>query len=826
MSTPRKTDRVSLARHHHPQSPFGRADDPSHEFEFETNLALSPPTKQNGTRPRHNYRTGTLAGAYRAISRTSMSEEGVHLGSTPSPRQPWNRIDKQSPTSDISNPPEELVDAYKRIEEDGTLADYVQWDDPEVSSRKNSPGRLSRSSSKQRGREYDGGSRDGRAFSEGGLFDGIGHNSPRRTTDYSRDEQRLRRVTGKDSPVFSKAKTTSHSALTADNLQRREKEERPWEQDNNRYHQDQQTSDYEGDRGPSLNLPRTWGSRAARRQEWLRNVSGSSGSEPPENGNRDISDEAPAPKTNTNENQSSRPIRSSSHIDRASASNRGALEERVANLRTQNVQDTKDQAGLGLDQHSLQTDGAAIPNTPIVVYKNSNMTRPSTTKRDSQELLRKLSRTESPKMDQIQTPDPPKLFERKFYDKTPRVTGAWVDTPMTERAVDIPSDLTKDIVAPPAPPNAKEESASALKPAADVKPAAGQKDSKLSEDKKNSPEPIIAKQSKPRPPLARPKLPKSALETVIEDASSGKEALNMGDDTIESLQAILDDPTDLKIEEDEDAAYKHVLDRLGLLRQNSEGSDDYDRIDTKLQSLAQHITEVKKGLDRLQGHVANGFEDLDAKNGTTKTPPPISTPTSSESCKTCSTPSDTRLYAAIPLPRLWEQNLTSRRLQLTKLGWTTLICTMWYIIECTMTEMYSHPLISDTCTGYCLRPDAPVFPFVTVTMLWRWSHLSTVLGPIITLGVALFRLVAQLLGLWDGYVDEPASLANLVGEIRINGTPVAFPWLTPPSKTQGFSPSSVLPPPPPPPRPEWTPRHDAPTQAGDDQASMDDDEYL
>lgn len=346
----------------------------------------------------------------------------------------------------------------------------------------------------------------------------------------------------------------------------------------------------------------------------------------------------------------------------------------------------------------------------------------------------------------------------------------------------------------------------------------------MTETKKSSPEPIVGKQSKPRPPLARPKLPKSALETVIEDASSGKEALNMGDDTIESLQAILDNPIDPKIEEDEEAAYKHVLDRLGLLRRNSEGVDDYDRIDTKLQSLAHHITEVKKGLDRLQGHVANGFEDLDAKKDTVKTPPILAS-TSSESCKTCSTPSDARVYAAIPLPRLWERKFTSRRLQLTKLGWITLIFTAWYIIECTMTEMYSHPIISDTCTGYCLRPDAPVFPFTTVTMLWRWSHLSTILAPIMTLGIALFRLVAQLLGLWDGYVDEPAGLTNLVGEIRINGTPVAFPWLTPPSRTQGFSPSSVLPPPPPP-RPEWTPRHGAPTQAGDDQASMEDDEYL
>jgi len=141
-----------------------------------------------------------------------------------------------------------------------------------------------------------------------------------------------------------------------------------------------------------------------------------------------------------------------------------------------------------------------------------------------------------------------------------------------------------------------------------------------------------------------------------------------------------------------------------------------------------------------------------------------------------------------------------------------------------MTEMYAHPLISDHCTGYCLRPDAPVFPFVTVTMLWRWSRLSTLLAPVLTIAIALFRLVTQLLGLWDGYVDDPAIITNLVGEIRINGTPVAVPWLIPPSKTQAFMPPSDIPPPPPP--PVWTPRNEAPVQVADDRASMDDDEYL
>ena len=102
-------------------------------------------------------------------------------------------------------------------------------------------------------------------------------------------------------------------------------------------------------------------------------------------------------------------------------------------------------------------------------------------------------------------------------------------------------------------------------------------------------------------------------------------------------------------------------------------------------------------------------------------------------------------------------------------------------------------------------------------MLWRWSHLSALLMPVFTVCMAIFRLVAQLLGLWDGFVDEPPQLGNLMGEIRINGTPVAFPWLSSPA-TKSIAP--------PPQQPVWTPRNEVPVKWEDDQPSMDDDEIL
>ncbi|KAJ5808317.1 hypothetical protein N7474_009586 [Penicillium riverlandense] len=769
----------------HPASPFARArPDPDYEFDLSASHFPSPSKQHGSTRPRHTLRTGTLAGAYRAASRRpAMTDEDLLLAGMASSSPRRNRqefINALSPSSQPSNPPEELVDVYKRIEEDGTLANYVRseedWPEPaQYPEARPASTRISRSTSRTRERNSGVPRGDGPMVSDTGFHDDTGNSvlSRRRISD-TRDEQRLRRVTGTDSPIFSRAHTGRQAALTADNLQRRDDED-----------DHTQPPEEDGDRGPSLNLPSTWGSRASRRQEWLRNVSSHNAPEQRES-------ESILPRTKTTNETIYKPLRASPRpSERSSLPTRSALGERTANPLAQDAQDEKK-----ADGNASSGEGNPIPNTPIVVYKNSAFNKPSTIKRDSQDLLRRLSRTESPKLDQIATPDPPKLFERRVYDKTPRVTGAWIDTPVTERVTEIPKNLTKDIVPKPVSEKEKEK-----EPAQEPK-SSGNDDINL--------EAQPTKRS--RPPLIRPKLPKSALETVMEDFNSGKEPLDMGDDTINSLQLILDDSGELKTEEEDDAAYeKTVLEKLELANA-SENKDlaDIDRLNQKLLSLRKNINEVRKGLDGLDGQVQRErqLESQSKENG--------------QHMQSGRSYHDGRVYAAIPLPRLWERHPISRRLQLTKLGLVTFVSLTWYVVECIMCEQYCHPVISDSCEGYCLQPDAPHFPWVTVTMLWRWSHLSTLLAPVITVTVAIFRLVAQLLGLSDGYVDDgPAALGNLVGEIRINGTPVSFPWLSSPSaQSVGSSEQQQQ-------QPVWTERiAPPPARAEDDQISIDDDEYL
>ncbi|KAJ5888019.1 hypothetical protein N7495_008060 [Penicillium taxi] len=857
MST-HKSDLVSLARHHYPPSPFGRARDINYEFDLDTSN-FPTPSKQHGTRP-HGYRTSTLAGAYQAASRVSMADGmGIQMPASPSPRRARDMPEALSPSPQRSIPPDEFAHNYGRFAEDGTMENHGHLDDWDGTR---SVSRLSQSSWQARERDIDVGSQNGLAYSETSFLDFTGAYSPRkRNVDYTKDEQRLRRVTGRDSAVFSKAKV-GRAALTAENLQRREVEAEEDKSGRGQQQNQQQVIEDDGEHGPILNVPTNWASRTRTRQDWTRNID----QHRPEEDQPEPIHENGMPSLRMEIDPEPKPIRLSPRsLARSRIPPRNTLENRVNDLRPRHVPKSHsyDEETLEQERHAL-SDGQPIPNTPIVVYKNSTFIKPTPTKRDSQDLLRRLSRAESPTVDQLQTPEPPKLFEKQIYDKTPKVTvGGWVDTPMpervTERVTEIP-ESTKVPTPPSTPPREREIHTRQPEPPTEAQPI--WKNQKYESNNSNELHQEEPKTRRTRPPLIRPKLPKSALATLIEEVSSGKETLEglaVGDDTLESLQELMNDPTSLKTEEEVAAFEKKVLAEIQQVASSNEhqkvdadkpndqvhrlnGDKPEDSVEKSVEKPVEKPVEQSVKPDGIENtlkpdqtlellqktveELRNGIKTLEKKVTTTTRPSSLKksqeighSHSPSGTCEKCFS-SDGRLYAAIPLPRLWKRMPQTGRRQVTKLGWFTIISLTWYVIECLMVEQYSHPFVSNTCSGYCLRPDAPHFPVVTVTMLWRWSHLSSILAPAFSIFVAFLRLMAQLLGLWDGYVDEPPRLGNLMGEIRINGTPVAFPWLSSPSaqSTQ----SRV----PPPQQPVWTVQPEASVKWEHDQPSMDDDEVL
>ncbi|CAG8940319.1 unnamed protein product [Penicillium salamii] len=816
---------TSRARDREPPSPFRYAS----KSDFKNPKLPSP--QDDGLNSRHAIRSRSLAQAYREVARTNMpvAREEFSPVTTPSPRQ--KRQQYAFSPYQLSPPPYELQNAYDQIQESEMLSDYVRDEDSDkqrVARRPASRGRQASFQPNPNATNSRSGSANDTHFSDAEFGGDLVDFKNRKSTDYTRDKERLRRATGQPSPVFSKAQAGRDTSL-ADSWRRRQQAEA--EAENNVSEDDGNL----GPSGPSPNLPSGWGYRAGHRQEWERKVSPPS--IPDQQGQRTRNRSSGS----TAEHPSPKPAHASHSPARSSLPARSALGERPD---TANMNNLGTQQGLGIKEtaprkEAFSVDGEQIPNSPITIYKNSSFTRPSPSKRDSRDLLRSLSRSETHKADEIQTPEPPKLFERKFYDKTPRVTGAWIDTPMTQRVaekVELPEDLTKDIVLPRQAPEVKDQNQPAKQP----------QETAPKMEKPSPEQPVEATRipnthssNSSRPPLPRPHLPKSALETVIEDASSGKD-IDLGDDTIESLQAIMDGPSDVKIEtpEDDEAYEKAVLASLEKANSKEPHDANIDLLSIKLNSLTRHIHDVQKGLDGLEEQVTRGVS-LSSQTGAkakTKSPTDVH---AGEPCNGCGTCSDGRVYAAVRLPRLFERRPRSRRLQPTRLFWFIVIPLCWWIIECLMSDSFSYSEISEPCDGYCLQPDAPVYPWVTVTMLWRWSHLSAVCTPILTIIIAFSRLMAQLFGFSDGYVDDLPELTDFIGEIRINGTPVAFPWLSPPTTANVESqapPSPIIKQPPeiqqPVQRPEyaWPPPDAYTPQWGSDlppgEDGMDDDEYI
>lgn len=723
-----------------------------------------------------------------------MSEEAIYgTGALNS------RSGRRSFSSPASNPPDELRDIYRQIDDEDSLTDLEGPEDAQFPMDDSLEHRVRPLSSVSGLGENEAGHRDVFSGIDANLIDDFTDSSLRRKlTDHSRDEQRLKRATSSRSPIFSRARVGKDFPASED-LQRRDGEV-------------QQLSDDDGNVGPALNLPSSWGSRATRSRDWMRNIR--NGDEPREEKNESTG--ALSSRSKTLMDSSVRPARASGRSPgRSSYGNKNTLGERTYKSRPR----TRSPA-----QKSQRSTEDERPNTPTVGYRTSAFSKSSPTKRDSQQLLRKLSKSQDLSQDRNQEPPGAKTPERqkpaqsRIYEKTPVVTGAWIDTPVTERSAQPSEHLSNGV-----------DSAATkyTEPAKRAEPEEAPQQDKPSQQEK------FHADQKARRPLIKPNLPKSGLETVIEDVKADKGSYALGDDTIESLQEILNEqPTEPKAEEEENGEFeKAILDKLESAKPEERDATDFGGLNEKLNSLVQNIGEVKKGLNSLEDHLSR-----DSHVSSRPLPPNGGRKArhihTGENCETCGAYSDDRLFVAIPFPRLWKRDPVARRIRPTRLGWGILISTIWFLIESTMCDYYCHPFVSNVCQGNCLMYSAPRFPFVLPTMLWRWSNLSAILTPLFTVFVAFFRLIAQLLGLWDGYVDDVPRAFNLSGEIRIRGSRVSdFPALTT-APSHNFIPKNLW-------RGSAQTHRQPPSAAGrevpsvpnlnlnlGDDASMDEDEYV
>ncbi|KAL5001144.1 hypothetical protein BDV10DRAFT_160710 [Aspergillus recurvatus] len=798
MSTPeRRPGQTSWARRQQQQreSPFSRARRERLHLD-----ALSPPRESPARRRTSFSQTGTLAGAFaHTASRLPLTEieDDLFLPEYARRGSPRKSGRSTSAMSARSNPPE-LEDTYRQIEDAISLTDIDPSDDENVVYMASKDKLNKRIPATAARREQRLSTASDSSFAT---------ESPRRRFDFTKDEERLKRATSSRSPVLDRA--ALGGGPSSEHLQRRDSE-------------GHSTSEEDYGIEPPVKAPSTWGSRAKPGSTWMKSLTrnherASTMVEPGETSSRlwgEISSKRTQRAAESQEEVVEDPIRSRYELPPPPP------------VPTSSEQKEESLAG-----------GQRIPNTPISVFPSSTFTKRSPTKRDSHDLIRKLSRTGSPgqKTTEItQTPEQT-TTKRRIYDKTPVAPGGWVDTPMTQRtpasqpvikALGSKLDNAWSLERLIEEASNKEEDASTLipnfEPLKDIvkeKPSAEQpKD----EAKKQPREEQIKETSQlehveekqpqqkvePTPSLSThsalemkrdlepvelplPDHPKSALETVLQEHKNNKDSLDVGDDTIESLQALVDQQPseDTETQEKDDAAYEQkVMDELESA-QSSE-MKDFERIEGKLQSLSDNMSILKSGLNQLESRVSQDTEQIIAsikKNPVEAAEGPTRP---QESCGTCKRRGTFEVvHQCIPLPHLWVRGRVWWMPRLTRLGWCILIPLAWYILENTMCDEFCHPLVAETCEGYCLEPDAPRYPFVIPTMLWRWLHLSEILAPFWAILVALFRIFSQLLGLSDGYVDDvERPRINLSGKVWINGTRMEDIPRLEISTTRGFTP--------------------------------------
>ncbi|KAL4926270.1 uncharacterized protein BDV17DRAFT_269967 [Aspergillus undulatus] len=773
-------------------SPFRRArHDP---LRLDASNTLSPP-RESPARHRRNFsQTGTLRGAFEFTSRPPLAEIEDDLFLTESARRgsPYKRRQSTGAMSSISNSPE-LDEAYRQIDDANSLTDLDPSDDENAGYGRRD--KLSRKVPTPKRELRLSTASDASLTSD---------SSRRRFTDYARDEERLKRATMSRSPVLDRA--VLGNGPTSDHLIRRGSESNSVSEE-----------DYGAE--PALKAPANWGSRARSGNTWMKSLT--------------RSHERTGSASEKNKKSPSDEVTSKSA-------------PRYAESREVELERPKSRHGFlsppqapSPEQTENLVGGQKIPNTPISVYPSSTFTKRSPTKRDSHDLLRKLARAGSPSQTSataLQTPE--QSNGRSIYDKTPVVTGAWIDTPVTERA---PAPQSTDalkvlgskldntrglerLVEGASQQDDEKPDTEGLVPDLEPMEETAEREQPVKHSKEEPKEtswetkhkqeerPIVelelsqnlpnhrtqkleqaskSKENQKPVELPLPDHPRSALETVLQDHQNNKESLDVGDDTLESLQAIMDQQPseDTVAQEEDDVAYEQQV--IGELESAQPANmNDFDRIEGKLQSLSDTMSHLKSGLNQLGNRVSRDTEQIIASLSKSPEKTEFEPAVPGKGCK-CKPRSNGVVQNAIPIPRLWKRGSVWWMTRPTTLGWCTLVALAWYFSESTMCDYYCHPLVDDKCEGNCLLPDAPRFPFVIPTMLWRWLHLSDILLPLWAIIGVFFRFISQLLGLSDGYLDDEPTILNLTGKIYIDGTQVgSFPTPTP--ADTGFPPLAQL----------------------------------
>jgi hypothetical protein len=312
------------------------------------------------------------------------------------------------------------------------------------------------------------------------------------------------------------------------------------------------------------------------------------------------------------------------------------------------------------------------------------------------------------RIEELDSNETPMLKDRLLDDKTPVVTGAWVDTPA------LPKDTR-----PTLPSHKSAPAEVSAQSSRDALP-----------EKARTAEPTRADRSD---------RPKSALEDIVRDARKDPDG-PFGDATIQSLEDIIHpnaDPTETTLASDVGAAATKVktIEKPETDRPLTQAEKDRREEDLAIEAMNRHLRAARtsiKDADRGLQRVENKWE---SSSHTEVLPPKITPPAPAPKQIVVKTDRDWKTpceHCGGSYHSVWAGLWTELRsnfyyyddsarfgIRLTWLGILTLLWALWNALENLLCMYYCHPLYAEYMVGFGVNPDAPEYPFVIPTLLFR-----------------------------------------------------------------------------------------------------------
>ncbi|KAK5137454.1 hypothetical protein LTR08_008432 [Meristemomyces frigidus] len=234
---------------------------------------------------------------------------------------------------------------------------------------------------------------------------------------------------------------------------------------------------------------------------------------------------------------------------------------------------------------------------------------------------------------------------------------------------------------------------------------------------------------------------KSALADILKEARSAAEP-QFGEATIQSLEDIVDPDLDLTeptLTADLSEVAEEVIDAIDAGQPLTQAQKDRRQEDLAIAAMNKHLraarTSIKdadRGLRRVENRIETAQAGPTARPSSPVTPATLTPPARPKMkigrngktvCDACG-----GTYYGSVWKALWTEFRScfytwdppsGWRIRLTWLGLICASCVGWYLVESTLCAYFCRPLYGSSMVGYGVDPDAPRFPLVMPTLLFR-----------------------------------------------------------------------------------------------------------